>query len=86
MFWKPLTMAGIMCLMSDTSNALNVILTRLVSLLKLLLNHGLTYVFPGNFHSDRLEEELGICMQSSGECYYISNMLLCYYVSNCTMG
>ena len=40
---------------------------------------------PGNFQSDRLEEELGICRQSSGECYYILNMLLCYYVSNCTM-
>ena len=30
----------LMCLMSDTSNALNVTLTGLASLVKLLLNHG----------------------------------------------
>ena len=78
-------MAVIMCLTFDTSNALNVILTGLVSLIKLDLNHGFSNVFPGNFQSDRLEEELGICRQSSGECYYISNILLCHYVSNCAM-
>lgn len=70
----------------DTSNALSVIWTGLVSLIKLLLNHGFSHVLPRNFQNDRLEVEVRICSQSSGECYYISNMLLlCCYVSNCTI-
>ena len=62
----------VMCLTFDTSNALNAPLIRLVSLIKLLLNHGFSYVLPENFQSDRLEGEFGIYRKSSGGCYYIS--------------
>ena len=48
----------VMCLTSDTSNPINVTLTRLVSLIKLLLNHDFSYVLPGNFPSDRLKGNL----------------------------
>lgn len=39
---------GAMCLTSDTNNALNVTLIGLVSLVKLLLNHGFSYILPEN--------------------------------------
>ena len=44
----------VMCLASDTSNALNVTLTGLVSLVKLLLSLGSSYILSRNFPSDRL--------------------------------
>ena len=44
----------------DTSNPLKVILTGLVSLIKLILNHGFSYILPGNSQSDRMEKEFGI--------------------------
>ena len=44
----------------DTSNTLKVILTGLVSLIKLILNHGFSYILPGNSQSDRMEKEFGI--------------------------
>ena len=68
----------VMCLTSDTGNALNRTLTGLLSLIKQFLNHGFSYVLPGNFQSDRLEKEFRIYRQSSGGWYYISNMLLHY--------
>ena len=43
----------VMCLTSDTSNALNVTLTRLVSMIKLLLKS-----FPVHSQSDRLDENM----------------------------
>ena len=42
----------VMRFMSDTSNALNVTSTGLVSLIKQILDHNFSYVFPGNFQSD----------------------------------
>ena len=39
---------GAMCLTFDTNNALNVTLIGLVSLVKLLLNHGFSYILPEN--------------------------------------
>ena len=39
----------VICLASDTSNVLNVTLTGHLSLIKLLLNHGFSCVFPENF-------------------------------------
>ena len=42
----------VMRFLSDTSNALNVTSTGLVSLIKQILDHGFSYVFPGNFQSD----------------------------------
>ena len=39
----------VICFTSDRSNALNVTLTGLFSLIKLLLNHDFRYVFSGNF-------------------------------------
>ena len=63
---------NIMCLTSDSSDALNRTLTRLISLIKLLLNYGFSKVLAGNFQSDRLEGEFRIYRQSSDGCYYIS--------------
>ena len=68
----------IICLTPDTGNSLNRTLTGLLSLIKQFLNHGSSYVLPGNFQSNRLEKEFRIYRQSSGGCYYISNMLLRY--------
>ena len=62
----------VMCLATDTSKALFCTLIGLVSLIKLLLLDGFSYVLAGNFQSDRLEGEFGIYRQSSGGCYYIS--------------
>ena len=45
----------VICLTSDTSNELNMTLTGFGKLTKLLLNHSFSYVYPGNFQSDRLE-------------------------------
>ena len=70
----------VMCYTFDTSNALNRTLAELLSLIKLFLNHGFSYLLPGIFQSDRLEKEFDIYRQSSGGCYYTSNMLLCYLV------
>ena len=53
----------VMCLTSDTSNALNVTLTGLVSLVKLLLSLGSSYILPGNFPSDRLGTKCRIYRQ-----------------------
>ena len=64
--------ARVMCLTTDTSQALFRTITGLVSLIKLLLLDGFSYVLAGNFQSDRLEGEFGIYRQSSGGCYYIS--------------
>ena len=50
--------AHVICLTSDISNTLNVTLAGLVSLMKLLLSHGFSYVLAGNFRSDRVEENL----------------------------
>ena len=62
----------VMCLTTDTSNALHLTLNGLISLIKLLLRNRFSYVLPGNFQSDRLEGEFGIYRQSAGGCYYIS--------------
>ena len=56
----------VMCLTTDTSNALHLTLNGLVSLIKFLLKNGFSYVLPGNFQSDRLEGESGIYRQSAG--------------------
>ena len=62
----------VMCLTTDTSKALFRTLIGLVSLIKMLILDGFSYVLAGNFQSDRLEGVFGIYRQSSGGCYYIS--------------
>ena len=68
----------LICLTSNTGNALNRTVIGLLPLIKQFLNHGFSYVLPGNFQSDRLEKKFRVYRQSSGGCYYISNMLLRY--------
>ena len=62
----------VMYLTADTNKALHLTLHDLVSLIKLLLAKGFSYVLPGNFQNDKLEGEFGIYRQSAGGCYYIS--------------
>ena len=59
-------------LTSDTSNALHQTRLGIVALIKLKLDVGFSYVFPGKIQSDRLEGEFGIYRQSTGGNYCIS--------------
>ena len=61
-----------MYLTVNTSEALFITLNEISSLIKLLLSKGFSYVLPGSYHSDRLEDEYGIFRQSAGGCYYLS--------------
>ena len=68
----------VMCLTADTSNALNIALTGLVSLAQKLLNKcGLPYVLFKNFQSDRLEGEFGVLRQADGGNYYMGTDQVC---------
>ena len=62
----------IMCLTSETSNALSMSINGLVSLAGLLLQHGLEYVMFRHFQSDRLEGEFGVFRQLNGGNYHMS--------------
>ena len=59
-------------LTGETANALHRTLVGIVELVRLLLSKGYAYVLPGKFSSDRIEDEFGICRQSSGGNYLIS--------------
>ena len=61
----------IMCLTTDTSDALHVTLNGLVSLVSQLLGK-MTYVLMGKFQIDRIEAKFGIYRQQSGGNFHIS--------------
>ena len=67
----------IMCLASESSNALSMSIKGLVSLAGLLLQHGLKYVMFHHFQSDRLEGEFGVFRQLNGGNYYMSADHIC---------
>ena len=59
-------------LTTDTSEALVLTLRGTVSLVKILLQHGFSYVMLGQIQSDRIEGEFGIYREKAGGNYYIS--------------
>ena len=59
-------------LTGDTANALHQTLLGIVDLIRILLNKGYAYILPGEFSSDRIEGEFGICRKYSGGNYLIS--------------
>ena len=62
----------VMCLTSQTSNALSVTLRGVIGVTKMLLDEGISYVLTGDVQSDRLEGEFGIFRQLNGGNYYMS--------------
>ena len=52
----------VMCLTTDTSNALKITFSGLIVMIKKLLGKGFHYVLPGSFQSDHLEGEFGLVL------------------------
>ena len=62
----------VMCLTSQTSNALSVTIRGVVEATKTLLQKGLDYVLTGDINDERLEGEFGIFRGLNGGNYYMS--------------
>ena len=62
----------VMCLTSQTSQALSVTLRGVVEVTKTLLRNGVDYVMTGDLNDERLEGEFGIYRGSNGGDYYMS--------------
>ena len=72
----------VMCLTSQTSNALSLTIKGMVAIIKMILGKGLKYVMTGEYQSDRLEGEFGIYRQLDGE-IIICQLNMCRIVLNC---
>ena len=62
----------VMCLTSQTSQALSVTLRGIVEVSKTLLRNGVDYVMTGDLNDERLEGEFGIFRGCNGGDYYMS--------------
>ena len=62
----------VMNLTGQTSNALDVSITGVQALIKLLLRKGMAYCLTVEFQSDRIEGEFGTWCQMNGGNYYMS--------------
>ena len=62
----------VMCLTSQTSQALSVTLRGIVEVSKTLLRNGVDYVMTGELNDERLEGEFGIFRGLNGGNYYMS--------------
>ena len=69
MIWRTLTVVLSCALRPIPVKLLEVTLTGLVSLIKLAWSRVFSYVLPGNFKCDRLEEESRIYWHLSVDCY-----------------
>ena len=69
MIWRALTVVVSCALRPIPEKLLKVTLTGLVSLIELVWSCVFSYVLPGNFKCDRLEEESRIYWHLSVECY-----------------
>ena len=61
----------VMCLTSQTSQALSVTLRGIVEVSKTLLRNGVDYVMTGDLNDERLEGEFGIFCGCDGGDYYM---------------